>query len=94
MRRALVAADAIGITLAFAIVVACVPDGRRSDRIQPSGEVFLFLLTLPMWLVLAKLQGLYERDEERADHSTVDEIAGVLVSRHAREPGSSRRCPG
>ena len=32
-----------------------------------------------MWLVLAKLQGLYERDEERADHSTVDEIAGVLV---------------
>ena len=32
-----------------------------------------------MWLVLAKLQGLYERDEERADHSTVDEFVGVLI---------------
>ena len=52
---------------------------RPADRIQPSGEIFLFLFTLPMWLVLAKLQGLYERDEERADHSTVDEFAGVLV---------------
>jgi exopolysaccharide biosynthesis polyprenyl glycosylphosphotransferase len=32
-----------------------------------------------MWLLLAKLQGLYERDEERTDHSTIDEFAGVLV---------------
>ena len=78
MRRALVAADTIGIAIAFALsTVAFGPDA--GDRIQPSGEVFLFLFTLPMWLVLAKLQGLYERDEERADHSTVDELAGVLV---------------
>jgi hypothetical protein len=78
MRRALVAADTIGITLAFAVSTVAIGT-TAGDRIQPSGEVFLFLLTLPMWLVLAKLQGLYERDEERADHSTVDEIAGVLV---------------
>ena len=78
MRRALVTADTIGIAMAFALsTVAFGPDA--GDRIQPSGEVFLFLFTLPMWLVLAKLQGLYERDEERADHSTVDELAGVLV---------------
>ena len=78
MRRALVAADTIGIAIAFALSsVVFGPD--VGDRIQPSGEIFLFLFTLPMWLVLAKLQGLYERDEERADHSTVDELAGVLV---------------
>ena len=78
MRRALVTADTIGIAIAFALsTIAFGPDA--GDRIQPSGEVFLFLFTLPMWLVLAKLQGLYERDEERADHSTVDELAGVLV---------------
>ena len=41
--------------------------------------MLLFVLTLPMWLLLAKLQGLYERDEERTDHSTIDEFAGVLV---------------
>ena len=77
MRRALVAADTIGITLAFAVSTLAIGT-TAGDRIQPSGEVFLFLLTL-MWLMLAKLHGLYERDEERADHSTVDEIAGVLV---------------
>lgn len=78
IRRALVAADTIGITVAFAITSLAFPTDV-SDRVQPSGEVFLFVLTLPMWLVIAKLQGLYERDEERADHSTVDELAGVLV---------------
>ena len=78
MRRALVAADALGITLAF--VVSSVAFGTTSgDRIGPSGEMLLFVATLPMWLALAKLQGLYERDEERADHSTVDEFAGALV---------------
>ena len=78
IRRALVAADAIGITLAFAMSSLAFPT-EGSDRIQPGGEIFLFLLTLPMWLVLAKLQGLYERDEERTDHSTIDEITGVVV---------------
>lgn len=78
IRRALVTADAIGISLAFAISSLAFPTAG-GDRIHPTGEIFLFLLTLPMWLVLAKLQGLYERDEERTDHSTIDEIAGVVV---------------
>jgi len=78
MRRALVVADAVGITMAFGVSSVVFPTDS-GDRIQPSGEVLLFALTLPMWLLLAKLQGLYERDEERADHSTVDELAGVLV---------------
>ena len=52
MRRALVAADALGITMAFAISLVVFPTDT-GDRIQPSGEVLLFVLTLPMWLLLA-----------------------------------------
>jgi exopolysaccharide biosynthesis polyprenyl glycosylphosphotransferase len=78
MRRALVAADAVGVTIAFAVSSVAFPTAN-GDRIQPGGEIVLFALTLPMWLLLAKLQGLYERDEERADHSTIDEFAGVLI---------------
>ena len=33
---------------------------------------------LPVWVVAAKLYGLYERDEEHVDHSTVDEVVGVF----------------
>ena len=79
VRRSLVTADALGITLAFAIATLGFQTVATADRIQPSGEIFLFLLTLPMWLMLSKLQGDYERDEERADNSTVDEFVGVLI---------------
>ena len=33
---------------------------------------------LPAWLLLAKVYGLYSRDEERADHSTADEVFAVF----------------
>ena len=32
----------------------------------------------PLWLALFGIHGLYDRDEERADHSTVDEFFGVV----------------
>ena len=35
-------------------------------------------LTLPAWIVLAKLYGLYDHDEERTDHTTVDDVVGVF----------------
>lgn len=78
MRRALVTADTVGIALAFMLATVTFT-AHSGDRVHPVGEILLFTLTLPMWWLLAKLQGLYERDEERADHSTVDELAGVLV---------------
>ena len=49
---------------------------RRSHR--PRTETLLFMLTLPGWVVVAKLYGLYDRDEERTDHSTVDDFGGVF----------------
>jgi exopolysaccharide biosynthesis polyprenyl glycosylphosphotransferase len=46
--------------------------------VRVSGEELLFVLSLPLWVVMAKIYGLYERDEERADHSTADDLAGVF----------------
>ena len=34
----------------------------------------------PGWILLLRLEGLYDRDEERTDHSTVDDIVGVFRS--------------
>ena len=48
------------------------------DGVLLGPEAVLFVLSLPGWIVLMKLHGLYERDEERADHSTVDDLVGVL----------------
>ncbi len=66
--RALLLADFVGLSAGF--LLATVFWGR-------SGLV-LFLVTLPGPLVTAKAQGLYDRDAGRADHSTVDELAGVF----------------
>ncbi len=38
----------------------------------------MLVLTLPLWVVAAKLIGLYDRDEEHVDHSTIDEVVGVF----------------
>ena len=74
VRRALLAADVTALLLAFVLADLI---GAGSDRARPA-EVALFVLTIPVWVVAAKLYGLYERDEERVDHSTVDEIVGVF----------------
>jgi exopolysaccharide biosynthesis polyprenyl glycosylphosphotransferase len=36
------------------------------------------VLLLPAWVLAAKLYGLYDRDEERATHSTADEVVSVF----------------
>ena len=36
------------------------------------------MLSLPLWVLLARAYGLYDRDEERTDHSTVDDLFGVF----------------
>ena len=38
----------------------------------------IFVVSLPVWVVAAKIYGLYDRDEERTDHSTVDDLVGVF----------------
>jgi exopolysaccharide biosynthesis polyprenyl glycosylphosphotransferase len=79
VRRMLLAADAIGLTAAFLAVQLIVGSpGGPVDRVSPSLEFLIFVLTLPIWFLAAKLHGLYDRDEERTDHSTVDELVGVF----------------
>jgi exopolysaccharide biosynthesis polyprenyl glycosylphosphotransferase len=78
VRRALVAADVMGLTLAFVVSTLLFIDPDPSDIVAPRLEVVLFLLTLPLWIALAHMHGLYHRDEERADHATTDEVFRVV----------------
>ena len=50
------------------------------DRVSPGYEYLAFILAIPGWVILLRLEGLYDRDEERTDHSTVDDIVGVFRS--------------
>ena len=42
-------------------------------------ETLIFLLTLPVWVVMAQVAGLYGRGSQRADHSTVDDFVGIFA---------------
>jgi exopolysaccharide biosynthesis polyprenyl glycosylphosphotransferase len=78
-RRALAAADMAGLALAFIASTAIFADrSPLADQVSLRAEVLLFVATLPLWVVLAKVLGLYDRDDSRADHSTADETLGVV----------------
>jgi exopolysaccharide biosynthesis polyprenyl glycosylphosphotransferase len=70
----------LGLIAAFAVAETLFgPDaGDNAGRLGAGAEVGLFLLTLPGWIVLAKVFGLYDRDEKRTGHSTADEIFVVV----------------
>jgi exopolysaccharide biosynthesis polyprenyl glycosylphosphotransferase len=65
IRRLLLLADMLGFTLA--VLVA-----------QQAGASAWYVLSLPLWIVLARLYGLYNGDEDRAHTSTVDDVAGIF----------------
>ena len=80
IRRGLVVADMASLTVAFLLVEIAFGPSRPPGDGAASGlvEALVFVLTLPVWILVAKIYGLYDRDEERTDHSTVDEFAGVF----------------
>jgi exopolysaccharide biosynthesis polyprenyl glycosylphosphotransferase len=78
VRRALVLADIIGLIAAFLIAELFFGDRGQADRVSPLVESILFAATIPGWLVLAKLYRLYDHDDERTDHSTVDDLVAVV----------------
>ena len=78
VRRMLLLADATGLALAFLVADAMLGSSGRADAVSLSTEFLVFFLTLPAWVVLAKLHGLYEGDEGRADTSTIDDVVGVF----------------
>jgi exopolysaccharide biosynthesis polyprenyl glycosylphosphotransferase len=78
VRRALAGADLVGLTIAFVAASVIFDMPARSDTVRPHIELLVFLLSLPLWVVVAKLYGLYDLDEERTDHSTTDDLVPVL----------------
>jgi exopolysaccharide biosynthesis polyprenyl glycosylphosphotransferase len=77
VRRMLALADVVGLTAAFALAELVVHDGR-SGAWSGTEELLIFVVTLPLWIAFADLHGLYKRDEERTDHSTADDLVGVM----------------
>jgi exopolysaccharide biosynthesis polyprenyl glycosylphosphotransferase len=80
LHRALLFADVLGLALAFFLgQLLFEPAGRTPDVVSPRIETLVFIACVPLWIVIAQLSGLYGRDEQRADHSTVEDIAGVFA---------------
>jgi exopolysaccharide biosynthesis polyprenyl glycosylphosphotransferase len=73
--RSLVLADLLGLSLAYLIVTLL---WGRQGAFGSLRELLVFAFTLPCWIVVAKLHGLYQRDHERAAHATTDDVAGVF----------------
>jgi exopolysaccharide biosynthesis polyprenyl glycosylphosphotransferase len=69
VRRLYGFSDALALLLAM--VVALFLAGHRSDQLEAS---LLFAATLPGWILLFKLYGLYDRTVKRISHSAVDDI--------------------
>ncbi len=77
--RLLLLADVLGLSLAFVIAMYLfVPEANAVDAVSPGMEALIFALTLPIWVFMANLAGLYGRGSQRADHSTVDDFVGVF----------------
>ena len=75
------AADLLGLAGAFVLLqVLLGPSSGDGDQVPLDGELLLFACSLPVWLVLAQAMGLYNRDEERPEHTTVDDLVGVFSS--------------
>jgi exopolysaccharide biosynthesis polyprenyl glycosylphosphotransferase len=67
-------ADLLGLAIAFLAAEAFV-GGLGAI---PINQGLAFTVTLPLWVLAVKVYGLYDRDEERTDHSTVDDLSGVF----------------
>jgi exopolysaccharide biosynthesis polyprenyl glycosylphosphotransferase len=78
VRRMLALADVVGLTTAFALAEVLVNEAGRNGTWNGTSELLLFLVMLPLWIGFADLHGLYKRDEERTDHSTADDLVGVM----------------
>ena len=78
VRAALLLADLVGLTLAFVITEVAIGDVGPNDTVSVGTETFLFVLSLPVWAVVAKLYRLYDHDDERTDHTTLEDLVGVF----------------
>jgi exopolysaccharide biosynthesis polyprenyl glycosylphosphotransferase len=78
VRRMLLTADVVGLVSALLLAQWLAPARDSADTYSPQLEILAFLLTVPAWVVITKLYGLYDHDDERANHSTADDFGGVF----------------
>jgi exopolysaccharide biosynthesis polyprenyl glycosylphosphotransferase len=78
VRAGLLIADLVGLTLAFVITELTIGDVGPNDTVSISTETLLFVVSLPLWAVVAKLYRLYDHDDERTDHTTLEDLVGVF----------------
>jgi exopolysaccharide biosynthesis polyprenyl glycosylphosphotransferase len=76
MPRMLLLADLAGVSAA--LLATTLIWSVSSTPVNAGAELLLFVVAVPTWLLVAKLHGLYDRDQERADNSTVDDLVGVF----------------
>jgi exopolysaccharide biosynthesis polyprenyl glycosylphosphotransferase len=74
----LLVADVTGLVVAFTATEVLFRGSGVSGGVSTTTKAVIFVLALPAWIVAAKLYGLYDRDEERATHSTADEVMSVF----------------
>jgi exopolysaccharide biosynthesis polyprenyl glycosylphosphotransferase len=72
LRRALAAADLLGVVCATAATLAVLP----AHEAWPG--IVLLVPTLPAWLVLFRAYGLYERDVKRISLSVLDDLPALF----------------
>lgn len=71
VRRLLLASDVVGLALAFAVA-------RPFPSLPIGVQAIILCASIPAWVVAAKIFGLYDGDDVRTDHSTVDDLVGVF----------------
>ena len=74
VRRMLLAADVAGLVGAFLLTALVLGELPTTDP----WKLAALLASLPMWVLAAKVYGLYDRDEECADRSTLDDAVDVF----------------
>ncbi len=79
IRRALVCSDVAGLLLAYLAAEGIASWRLGSDSgLNRFHEFALFAGSLPIWILAARFYRLYDRDEERTDHSTADDLSRVF----------------
>ena len=73
--RSLMFADVLGLSLAYLVTTLF---WGGNGAFGSTKELVIFCATLPCWLAVAKLQGLYRADQEHANHSTADDVVSIL----------------
>ena len=71
LRRLLAVGDAVAIAIAVVGALQVVGNDQGANH-------WLGLLTVPMWIPLFKVYGLYDRDGKRVSHSTLDDVPYVF----------------